>query len=368
MKVRGRRALSPSVTPSTKALMIGLRQIGDARPCFVVAELGVNHNGDAETAKRLIDVAVSCRADAVKFQRRDIQAILTRAAREAPYENERSFGRTYGEHRVALELPDAAWPVLKAHAEEQGLIFFATPYDPGSADFLMALGVPCMKVASCDVTNLPLLRHVAGLGVPIVLSTGGCDKEELDQAVRELWRAKRQDFVLLNCTMAYPAPNEDSRLSLLGTYRRDYACLVGMSGHERGLAISVAAVALGACVIERHLTLDRTMRGPDHAASLEPEGFRRLVRDIRNVEAAMTYRGPKAVLPSERAARDRLRKSLASARAIPKGQAIERADLTVKGPGTGILPRGAESVVGRRALRAIPADVLIERAMVEGLA
>ena len=344
-----------------RRLALGEREIGEGCPCLVVAELGVNHQGDPEIALRLIDVAAAMGAGAVKLQRRDIDAILTRQAQDAPYRNDRSFGRTYGDHRRALELPDEAWPLLKARADAKGLLFFATPYDPGSAEFLGDLGVPCVKIASCDVTNPPLLEAAATLGVPVLLSTGMATEEEIDRAVRLVWR-QTQDLVLMHCVSAYPAENGDLNLRYMLKLAKRYAAIPGYSGHERGLATSVAAVVLGAAVVERHVTLDRSMRGPDHSASLEPEGLRRLVRDIRNVEAALVSH-PKRILPGERLVRDRLAKSLVTAHPLEAGQVLERSMLTVKGPGTGLSPWALGDLLGRRVTRAVPGDVLLAEEM-----
>lgn len=606
-----------------KRLRIGEREIGEGRPCFIVAEIGLNHDGDPAKAAKMIEVAAICGVDAVKLQRRRVDAILTRAALEAPYVNERSFGATYGLHRRALELPDEAWLRLKERAEGLGLGFFATPYDPESAAFLAALDVPAVKVASCDVTNPPLLDVVARMGVPVFLSTGMSTEEEIDQAVRVVWR-HTTDLVLMHCVSSYPASNEELNLRYMRKLRKHWDSLVGYcltpetriltadmrwipvskayeglelvgfdeelsrrntmtraivtgishqelpcrrivtsrgtvvasddhqwvvsrfvsyksrtgrragswrrrwittsqlkigdrishfvepwqedysydagwlagffdgegyissrrvcvsqnpgvlldrartmlsayrftiterqasgqhgsssfnagrpkrcrvlevngrrqsmrflgtvrptrllekadrlwcgirswstvswatveaiesvglvptvglqttsgtliaeglfshnSGHERGIATSIAALVLGASVIERHFTLDRSLRGPDHSASLEPEGLRRLVRDVRNVEAALVER-PKAVLDSEKPVRARLAKSLATCRRIDAGEVIERSALCCKGPGTGLSPLMVDEVVGRHAKRAIPADVLLEAEM-----
>jgi sialic acid synthase SpsE len=340
-----------------KRLSIGEREIGEGRPCFIVAELGCNHQGDPALAARMIETAAVCGVDAIKLQRRDIDSILTRQAQEAPYVNERSFGSTYGAHRRALELPDEAWRRLQSLAQERGLVFFATPYDPLSVEFLATLRVPVVKIASCDVTNPPLLEAAAGLGVPVILSTGMSTEEEIDHAVRLIWR-HTTDLVLMHCVSTYPASNDELNLRYMRKLRNTYAVLVGNSGHERGIATSVAAVVLGAVVIERHFTLDRSLRGPDHSASLEPEGLRRLVRDIRNVEVALVER-PKHLLPSEEPVRARLAKSLATCRRIEAGEVLERSALCCKGPGTGLSPVLMDEVVGKRARRAIAPDTIL---------
>lgn len=344
-----------------KRLKIGSHEIGDGKPCFIVAEIGVCHNGDPATAAYMIDKAARCGADAVKFQKRTPSLILTREALDAPYINERSFGETYGLHRAALELPDPAWPVLKRLAESKKVALYATPYDCESADFLADLGVPAIKIASCDVTNTILLEHVARLGVPIILSTGMSEEQEIDHAVRLLWR-QTQDIVLMNCCSAYPAEPKDLNLRYMLKLRKNYQTLVGHSGHEQGLATSFAAVALGASVLERHLTLDKSSRGPDHAASLEPAEFTALVRGVRDIEAAMTEH-PKRVKKAEQPVRARLAKSLVTARPISAGDVIERSAICLKGPGTGLSPLLMDQVIGHHATRAIPADVLLREDM-----
>lgn len=345
-----------------KRLRIGEREIGEGRPCFIVAELGVNMNGDPAKAAKMIEVAAICEVDAVKLQRRgDPSNILIGTALAAPYVSERSFGTTYGAHRRALELPDTAWPDLKARAEALGLVFFATPYDVLSAAFLADLGVPCVKVASADLTNPPLLEAVAQMGVPVILSTGMSTEDEIDHAVRMIWR-HTQHLVLMNCVSSYPASTSELNLRYGLKLGKRYGVLHGWSGHERGIASSVAAVVLGASVVERHFTLDRSLRGPDHSASLEPEGLRRLVRDIRNVEAALVVHA-KEVLESEKPVRARLAKSLVTCRPVEAGEVLERSALCCKGPGTGLAPYLVEHVVGRRARRAIPSDVLLTEDM-----
>lgn len=346
-------------------LQIGKKEIGEGRPCLIVAEIGVNHDGMIDKASKMIRVAAAAGVDAVKLQRRDIDAILTQEAQAAPYVNERSYGSTYGAHRRALELPDAAWPVLKDLADSLGLMFFATPYDPGSADFLLKLGVPCVKVASCDVTNHPLLDSVATMGVPVLMSTGMSTEEEIDLAVRRVWgHMDPKQLVLMHCCSSYPSDAKELNLPYMRKLAKKYDGLVGYSGHERGLQTTLAAVALGAAVVERHFTLDRTSKGPDHAASLEPEGLTRLCRDIRRIEEAMTAR-PKKVLLSEKPTRERLAKSLVAARALHEGEIMERSLIAIKGPGTGMSPLEMENLLGKRVKTYIPYEALLTPEMFE---
>src|SRR4051794_28099131 len=248
-------------------IRIGGHLVGEGQPVFFIAEAGVNHNGDPELASKLVRLAAEARADAVKFQKRTVQDILIAEYLRRPYTVPTALGPTYGEHRDKLELSDQAYHDLKALCAEERIEFMASAWDHRSADFLEEVGVSAYKMASADLTNLPLLEHVARKGKPMLISTGMSDMTEVAEAV-ETVRKHNDQLVLLQCTSTYPADNEKLNLRVMDNYRRTFNCLVGYSGHERGLAPSEAAAALGACVIERHFTIDRTMIGPDHAASL----------------------------------------------------------------------------------------------------
>ena len=269
-----------------KRIEVSGRGIGEGKPCFVVAEIGLNHNGSVEIAKKLIDAAVGCGADAVKFQKRSVDKILTKEALDAPYDTWYAYGKTYGEHRRALELSNEEFIVLQKYSNERNIIFFASPWDEESADFLEDINIPLFKIASADVTNLVLVKHIAEIRKPIILSTGMSTLNEIKESVDIISRYT-DDLILLHCVSSYPCNYEEINLRNMKTLRENFNCLVGYSGHEKGIAVSEAAVALGACVIERHFTLDRTMKGPDHAASLEPTGLFKLIRDIRNIEVSM---------------------------------------------------------------------------------
>ena len=327
------------------------------KPVYIIAEAGVNHNGRLDMAKRLIDVAAEAKVDAVKFQKRTIQDLLTSEALLRPYVSLDGVTTTYGKHRERLELSEDAYRELAGHARSRGLVFLASAWDPRSADFVESLGVPAFKIASADVTNLPLLAHIAAKRKPVVLSTGMSDLEEVTEAVEVITQVHRE-LILLQCTSTYPCEHHEVNLRVMHTLRERFGTLVGYSGHERGLAPSQAAVALGAVVIERHFTLDRTMPGPDHAASLEPLGLQRLVKYIRTIETAMGT-GEKRLLESERPARTRLSKSIAARVEIPAGTVITAEMLTVKGMGTGLKPRLLADVCGRVAEVAIGEDTLI---------
>jgi len=340
-----------------RTIRIGDRLVGDGQPCYVIAEAGVNHNGRLDNAERLVEIATEAGADAVKFQKRTPRDILIQEALESEYSSPTALGTTYGEHREKLELGFDDYRALAALAADLGITLLASAWDQASADFLEELGIPAYKIASADVTNLPLVEHIAKKGRPMLISTGMSDLEEITDAV-ETVRRYHDAIVLLQCTSTYPADNRELNLRAMDSLRRTFDCLVGYSGHERGLAPSEAAVALGASIVERHFTIDRAMPGPDHAASLEPGGLRRLVRDIRNIEEAMGS-PEKAVLQSERPSRERLAKSVAAACDIPAGTRIEAGMLTVKGPGNGISPRFLGRLEGVVAQTDISRDTLI---------
>jgi len=339
------------------------RAIGRRNRTFVIAEIGLNHNGDITIAKQLIDASKAADADAVKLQKRDSRALLTRAQYDSAYTGPNSFGATYGLHREALEFGMDEYRELKSYAEERGLVFMASPWDLPSVDFLVALGVVAMKIASADVTNTPLLRHVAASGIPTILSTGMSSEDEIEIA-HAIFRGSRTSVAVLHCVSTYPASFEELHLQTIGHLLEKFGDPVGYSGHERGIAISVAAVALGASIIERHITLDRSMKGPDHAASLEPTGFSKMVRDIRAVEVALS--GVKRdVLESERPVRAKLGKSIVAAMDVPSGTLLEARHLTTKSPGTGMNPQVIDSVIGRRTLVSLEEDQQVTSDMLE---
>ena len=270
---------------------------------YIIAEIGQNHQGDPAIARELIRAAKLCGADAVKSQKRDVRTLLTPEEYNRPYSSPHAFGKTYGEHREALELSVEAWADLMAHATEMGLDFFASPWDIPSARLLLDLGCPLFKIPSAAVTNLPVLKEIASYDRPVILSTGMSSLDEIDAAVDIL---RECELYLLQCTSAYPVAFDAVNLRAMQTLSERYGRPVGLSGHHRGIAVDAAAVALGARVLERHFTLDRTWKGTDHAASLEPPGLSRLVRDVRAVAVALGD-GCKQVLPCELPARTKLR-------------------------------------------------------------
>ena len=327
--------------------------IGDDEPCYVIAEVGQNHQGEVEQAKRLIDAAKECGVNAVKLQKRSNRLLYTREFYEQPYDNELSFGHTYGEHREALELGADDYRELLRHAREVGVMLFATPFDFESADLLVELGVPAFKFASGDLTNTPLQRHVAGFGKPMFLSTGGGTLADVERAVDTILPLNDR-LCVLQCTAAYPAAVEDLNLNVITTLREHFPQLViGLSDHQNGIAMAVVAYTLGARVIEKHFTLDHALKGRDHAFSLMPEGMRRLVRDLHRVPAALGN-AEKRPLPIEADPLEKMGKKLVAARELELGHVLTAGDLAIKSPADGGLPPyELDRLVGRRLRRPI---------------
>ncbi|MGI8632949.1 MAG: N-acetylneuraminate synthase family protein, partial [Solirubrobacterales bacterium] len=275
------------MSSSRPTLTIGDREIGDGSDCFVIAEIGHNHQGSVEKAKQMFQEAKQCGVDAVKLQKRDNASLYTADFFSKPYENENSFGPTYGEHREALEFGRAEYEELMGYAEDLGLIFFATAFDRPSADFLAELDMPAYKMASADLTNTPLIEHVAQIGKPMIVSTGAATLDDVKRAYETVAPINDQ-LGLLQCTAGYPAAWNELDLRVIETYRNLFPdAVVGFSSHDNGIAMATAAYVLGARIVEKHFTLDRAMKGTDHKFSLEPQGMRKMVRDLRRVRVAL---------------------------------------------------------------------------------
>jgi N-acetylneuraminate synthase len=277
----------------TDVVHIGKHGVGNGEPVFIVAEIGINHNGSVETAKKLIDAAVLAGCDAVKFQKRTVDVVYTQEELAKPREN--PFGPTNGDLKRGLEFGRKEYGEIDHYCRDKGVLWYASGWDEGSVDFIEQLNPPCYKIASASLTDDNLLRHHRRYGRPIIISTGMSTLEQIDHAVEVLGL---KDLIILHCTSTYPSQVEELNLNAIRTLRERYGVPVGYSGHEVGLAPSVAAAALGACMIERHITLDRAMWGSDQAASVEWQGFWRLVKDVRAIEKSMGD-GVKRVYPSE---------------------------------------------------------------------
>jgi N-acetylneuraminate synthase/sialic acid synthase len=332
-------------------LHVNGRRIADDEPAYVVAEIGHNHQGDVEKAKALIHSARECGVEAAKLQKRDNRNLYTRALYESPYDNEHSFGATYGEHREALELSTAEWLELREFSREEGITLFGTAFDEASADLLAELELPAFKIASADLVNTPLLRHIASLGKPIFLSTGGGTIEDVERAVDTILPINSQ-LCVMQCTAAYPVDAEELHLRVLETYRERFPdVVIGLSDHQNGIAMALVAYMLGARVIEKHFTLNHAWKGSDHAYSLMPEGMRRLVRDLHRVPEALGS-GDKQRLPSEERPLEKMGKQLVAARDLPAGHVLAEGDLAARSPADGGLPPyELDRLLGRPLLR-----------------
>jgi N-acetylneuraminate synthase len=285
-----------------KKVKISNRSVGVGEPCFTIAEIGINHNGDIDIARKLISAALLSGCDAVKFQKRTVNVVYTPEELAKPRES--PFGLTNGDLKRGLEFSEDQYRAIAEYCKMHNIVWFASCWDEGSVDFVAAFDPPCFKIASASLTDDNLLRHHRKFGKPLIVSTGMSTLDEIDHAVEVLGR---QDLVLMHTTSTYPSKVDELNLAVIPKLKERYGVPVGYSGHEVGLATTVAAVALGACMIERHITLDRAMWGSDQAASVEPQGFSRLVRDIRSVEQAMGD-GVKRVYDSEVPIRQKLRR------------------------------------------------------------
>jgi N-acetylneuraminate synthase/sialic acid synthase len=336
-------------------LKIGAHEIGDHTRCYLIAEIGHNHQGSLEKARELFREAKLAGANAVKLQKRDNRGLYTRAAYDRPYDNENSFGATYGEHRERLEFGLREYRALKAYAAELGIGFFSTAFDLASADFLEELGVPAYKIASGDLKSTPLLTRVARFGKPVIISTGGAEIDDVQRAYDTIMPINPR-LAILQCTAGYPAAVEELDLRVVATYRERFpGAVIGFSSHDNGIAMPVAAFMLGARIVEKHFTLNRAMKGTDHAFSLEPVGLRKLVRDLERTYQALGN-GVKKIYESERAPIVKMGKSLVVARDLPGGHVLGAEDIVMKSPGGGIPPYELEQVIGRVTLKPLYQD------------
>lgn len=329
---------------------------------FVIAEAGINHNARLDYALQLVDEAVNAQADAVKFQAAIPDLVATEAAEKTKYQRQNT-----GSSESQLEmirnavLPLSEFQVIANYCRKKNIVFFATAFDAVSLQFLHDLDIPYHKVPSGDITNVPYLRQIGSYKKPVILSTGMCSMSEIQFALDtlEVAGADRQKVTVLHCNTAYPTPMQDVHLRAMCQIRSEFNVDVGYSDHTLGISVSLAAVALGATIIEKHLTLDKDMSGPDHRASLEPKEFAELVRGIREVEAALGSES-KRPSPSEEANSILVRRSLVAARPIKKGEVFTPENLIAKRPGTGIPPTAWDHVLGRKAKKAFNYNELIE--------
>ena len=339
-------------------LTIDGKNYDDSSLPFVIAELGHNHQGNLETCLQMIRAAAFSGASAVKLQKRSNRDLFTKAAFDAPYNSENAYGPTYGLHREALEFGESEYKECILEAKRNNITFFSTAFDFQSVDFLMNLGVPALKIASGDLKSTPLLKYVSTLGVPLIVSTGGADISDVDRAV-ELLSSAGSKFAILQCTAGYPPKYEELNLSVISTYREKYPnTVVGYSGHDSGIAMSLVAYVLGARVIEKHFTLNRAMKGTDHAFSLEPGGMRKLVRDLERAQVSLGD-GEKRVYDSETAPIRKMGKMIVAGRDIAAGTVADMTMFDFRSPSEGLHPYLVESLIGLKFAKAVSSGEMV---------
>ena len=331
-----------------RRLVIAGRVVDDDSEAWVIAEIGHNHQGKLAHAKQLIELVAAAGAEAVKLQKRDNRSLYTRAYYERPYSSEDAFAPTYGAHREALEFDWDQYGQLQLLAQDRGLVFFATPFDPPSVEFLARLEVPCLKIASGCLTDTGLIEQAAAVGVPLLISTGGA--QDLTDVQRAYGVARRHlgadQVAVLQCTALYPCPYSELDLRVIETYRRELPeAVIGLSSHDMGIFTGAVAYALGARVFERHLTSNQVIRGNDHAFSLTPVGLRNLVQELRNTRLALGQ-AEKRRHEGEQEAVHKMGKSLYSARELEAGHVLRAEDIAVKSPGGFLPPYFAPALVG----------------------
>ena len=337
-------------------------RIANDTDVFVIAEIGHNHQGDMEKCKQLFDAAKESGANAVKLQKRQNKTMFTKAMYNEVYNSENAYAETYGEHREFLEFDFDQYKELKEYAEEIGIAFFSTAFDIPSADFLAKLDIPCFKMASGDLTNLPLLKYVAEMGKPMFMSTGGGTMDDVRRA-HDAVAAINSNFCIMQCTAGYPPEWEELNLAVIATYRDAFPdTVIGFSSHDSGIAMALAAYPLGMRVVEKHFTLNRAWKGTDQAFSLEKPGLRRLVRDLRRVRIAMGD-GVKRQYDSEKKPLYKMAKKLVFNRDLPQGHVLTSEDIACKVPNDGIPPYRMDEFVGKT----LTAPVIEDQSVAEEL-
>lgn len=326
---------------------------------YIIAEAGVNHNGDINLAYQLVDAAKAAGVDCIKFQTFKSENLVSHTAQKAEYQKAATGDSSQQDMLKQLELSFGEFVSLKEYCDRKGIFFLSTPFDFESIEFLNSIEMPFWKIPSGEVTNYPYLVALAKTGKPVVMSTGMCEMQEIEDAIAVLRENGASDIKLLHCNTEYPTPYEDVNLKAMKTLRDAFGVEVGYSDHTKGIEVPIAAVAMGAAVIEKHFTLDRNMEGPDHKASLEPQELKQMVDSIRHIEAALGS-GDKKPSPSEKKNMAVARKSIVAAARIKAGDILTEENITVKRPGNGICPMRWKEVLGTRAVRDFEEDELIE--------
>jgi N,N'-diacetyllegionaminate synthase len=339
-------------------MKINNRKIGQNNPCFIIAEAGVNHNGKISCAKKLVDIAVTAGADAVKFQTYKSEGVVIDNIGICRYQKE-NIGKEIKQIDMIkeFELSYDDFCLLKKYCDEKNIIFLSTPHSFDAIDFLEDK-MPMYKFGSGDITNIPALTYAAKKQKPIILGTGMSTLQEINQAIDAIKNTGNHEIIILHCTTNYPCPFDEVNLNVLKTLSKELKCLIGYSDHTMGLTVPIMAVTLGACVLEKHFTINRTLPGPDHKASLEPDELTKMIKYIREVEIAMgSYE--KIPTKSEIKIKDIIRKSIVSATTITKGTIIKKEHLTIKRPGTGIQPFEMEKLIGKQTKKTIKNNTII---------
>lgn len=333
-----------------RKLVIENNIISDENIPFVIAEIGHNHQGRIETALDLIRAAYNSGASAVKFQKRSNKSLFTSKLYDEAYNSENSFGQTYGLHREALEFGINDYKICISESKKLGLTFFATAFDFESADFLNELKMPAFKIASGDLQNLPLLKHVASFRKPMIISTGGSNFKMINDAVSTIQKI-HNEVSILQCTASYPARYEELNLKVISRLREMFPeNVIGYSGHDSGIAMAVVAYAFGARIIEKHFTLSRTMKGTDHAFSLEPQGMQKMVRDLKRANLAVGD-GNKIIYESELGPIRKMGKMIVTAKVLEIGHTLTPSDLEFRSPADGLPPSRLGDILGKKLKR-----------------
>lgn len=347
-----------------KKISFGQSIISENGPCYVIAEIGHNHQGNLETALQMIKVAATIGANAVKFQKRDNKTLYTSAFYNKPYDNENSYGTTYGEHREYLEFGWDEYIELKKYAEEHKVEFMCTAFDFKSVDFLEKLGITSYKVASADVTNTPLLEYIAKLGKPMFVSTGASTLDEIRMAYETIIKYNDK-LCFMHCIASYPAEYHHLNLRFIQTLKREFPdVLIGYSGHDNGILAPVIAYMLGAVVVEKHFTLNRSWKGTDHKFSLEPEGLRKMIRDLRRVDISLGD-GNRVVYDFEVEAKKKMGKGIYTSKPLPAGTILSWDNICLKTPTNETPPYMANHLIGKKLKIALEAEASVTINMVE---
>jgi N-acetylneuraminate synthase/sialic acid synthase len=330
-------------------MTFGRSAINAKGPCYVIAEIGHNHQGDLETAQQMIKVAAGCGVQAVKFQKRDNKSLYTKTFYDSPYDNENSYGATYGKHREFLEFGMQEYMELKKCADENGVEFMATAFDLSSVDFLEDLGVTSYKTSSSDLTNTPLLAYIAKIGKPMFISTGASSLEEIGIAYNEVSKYSEK-ICLMHCTAGYPTDYQDLNLKVIETLKREFPdVIIGYSGHDDGILAPVIAYMLGATVFEKHFTLKHALKGTDHKFSLNPEGLRKQVRDLRRIDVSIGS-GERVLYDFEKESRVKMGKGIYAAKALTAGTVVTMDKVCFKTPANGTPPYMINKMIGKKLM------------------